>query len=340
MATDFIDGFEAYGNSPDPNYSSRVGGAFKWVPNSGWTPSTPTRSGFGKMLNSAGAARLIGEYATARQEQWSGIAVLGSFSVEMRDYDADTVQMTIQCDGTIGRVRFWRGQTNSTLLAETASNIFSGAVWNYFEWYVFISDTVGAIEARINGQTVLTVSGIDNKVSSLAGFNEIQMAANNVDDFYTNNNVVGPGSYPNNGFMGDIRVDTLFPVGDASVAWTPLTGGSNFAMVDELACDGDTTYNYTTTVGATDYFTFGALSGVVNAVIALQVSGVFRKDDAGTRTFKMHTKSAAAVADGSVWSAANGYLYYYDIFAVDPNTSASWTPAAVNAIQAGITLES
>ena len=49
---------------------------------------------------------------------------------------------------------------------------------------------------------------------------------------------------------------------------------------------------------------------------------------------------AATAAAGASYSIPNAYVYCYDMWVLDPNTTANWTLASVNALQAGYELVS
>ena len=46
-------------------------------------------------------------------------------------------------------------------------------------------------------------------------------------------------------------------------------------------------------------------------------------------------KSGATTANGAPHALTANYIYYRDIVEADPNTSAAWAPAGVNALQIG-----
>jgi hypothetical protein len=136
-------------------------------------------------------------------------------------------------------------------------------------------------------------------------------------------------------------------VGHFNTTWTtpgetqlflPIT--SNWQEVREKYADQDTTYNYTTTVAAKDMFNFEPLAATITAVLAVQVVGCFRKDDAGSRTVEQHLSSAGTEVAAAAYSIPAGYVYCSDFFTLDPATSNAWTVSAVNALQAGYVLAS
>jgi len=59
----------------------------------------------------------------------------------------------------------------------------------------------------------------------------------------------------------DASVEVLFPDRDYTTEWTPLTGSDNYAMVDEVNQDGDTSYNYSDVYLSADLFGYPTITG-------------------------------------------------------------------------------
>jgi hypothetical protein len=155
-----------------------------------------------------------------------------------------------------------------------------------------------------------------------------------LDDLYLADGTTGPGSYPNNSFLGDVRSATLFPIGNSAVSWVPLAN-TNWQEVSEIAMDSDTSYNRTATAGAQDSFNFNPLDVDVNQVVGLQVTVAVRKEDAGARTVAPVVVIAGETYVGTAVSVDVSYLYITSLWPINPGTGASWTAADVNAMQAG-----
>jgi hypothetical protein len=198
---------------------------------------------------------------------------------------------------------------------------------------------------RLNGVQVLNLSGLDTQNTTNAWFEALWFngpaaptgTSLQIDDFFVANTAAGTGLVPFNAFVGDCRVLTLYAAADAATQqWTPLSG-ANWSQVRETRNDGDTTYNATATVGAVDSFTFQQLPANFD-VLAVQVVGSYRRDDAGARTITQQLTSTGTVANGAAYVLPSSYVYCYDIWTVDPHTSAAWTLGAVNAVAAGYTL--
>jgi hypothetical protein len=189
----------------------------------------------------------------------------------------------------------------------------------------------GGYEVIFNGSTIVAQrSGINTTKGTVTTVNSFfwnsDGRAGNLDDFTI---VTG-------GFIGDCRIQTDFPSIDHSVAFTPLTGTSHFAMVDETAMDSDATYNFTSTVGATDLFGFPALVlPAGSSILDVSLVSAARKDDAGNRSFQHQYLSGSTSSFGTPTAISTSYQYFIDAFPNDPATGLPWTLAALNAAFAG-----
>ncbi len=110
---------------------------------------------------------------------------------------------------------------------------------------------------------------------------------------------------------------------------------NNYAAVSEDGVDQDQTYNVSGTVGAIDLY--GTNAGLPSGatVYGVQVCGVYRKDDAGSRSVANLIKSGATQTAGATKSIGTSYQYYSDLFATNPATGASWAVSDVNALEIG-----
>ena len=123
-----------------------------------------------------------------------------------------------------GQFTVYRGPGNGTLLG-TASISVGLNQFNYFEIKATIHDTTGSVEFRINGVTALNLVNQDTRNAGTGVVNAIRIGGINsfgpiwaMDDFY----VCNTSGTTNNDFLGDIRVDTLYPNADGAFsAWTP-----------------------------------------------------------------------------------------------------------------------
>ncbi len=224
------------------------------------------------------------------------------------------------------------GDVNATPVIQDTTILTVGA-WHYLELEVVINSSTGRLSFYKDGLQV--ASSFNGNTGSTAidtvgiGFPEGNPTLTNIgsyDDMYVSNISTREG---------ERRVQTLVPASDSQKQFTPNSGTTDYTQVRELPCDGDTTYVAGATAGLTDLYGITSLSGIPTAISAVQVRSIFRKDDATTRTFSTVLKSNATVVNGTTVAAAGSYQHQVDIAQTDPNTSAAWTAAGVNAALIG-----
>jgi hypothetical protein len=132
-------------------------------------------------------------------------------------------------------------------------------------------------------------------------------------------------------------------VAATTLIWGSITGtGVNWYEVSQNPAQGSNSYVYDTAVGHEDLYTFPALSAIPSAIYAVAVKTIVSKTDAGAKTMSVRCKSGATDSAGTSGTIAPGttYAWVSSLFPTDPNTSAAWTLAALNAAQAGVKVES
>ena len=139
------------------------------------------------------------------------------------------------------------------------------------------------------------------------------------------------GSAPNNDFLGDVRIDAVYPTADGTyTAWTPSTGTSHYALVDETT-PNTTDYNSSNTIGQKDSYVMGNPPSLASQIIyGVRVKVAAQKDDAGSRSMKVGVRSGTTDSLSAAQALGTSQLYYTNIHEVDPGTGASWTPSGVD----------
>lgn len=239
-----------------------------------------------------------------------------------------------------GTIQAYRGNWAQgglfTPLGSTPTNSFPNGAAFFFELGAKIDPSSGSLTLKINGNAVLTVTGISTSTDGTQVFDSIAWAAQSgviIDDFYLCDDAVGPGPTPYDTFVGPSQVITEFVAANSAVAYAPLSG-TNSAMVQETAMDGDATYNFDQTVGHEDLFTITPLPVTANP-IAVQVTGAYRQDQAGTRAVANHLKSAGSDESGVSRTLGGDYVYQHDVWPADPNGNIAWTRTSVDAALIG-----
>lgn len=223
----------------------------------------------------------------------------------------------------------------------TAASSITAATWQFVEFRVKQSPTLGEIECRVNNVTV--ASAINQNMGSTA-ISQIRIEAHatsavvNIDDLYVLDTT---GSAPQNTFIGDSRITVLRPKANGNDNnFTPTGASTNFEAVDDALQDGDATFVEAGQLGAKeDYnqFDFTDLGISPGTIFSTQVVNCAKKTDAGALRYKDQMVIAGTVFS-STEVTANSSLYKMSTFLndVDPSDSAAWTEAKIAAAGSGI----
>lgn len=244
---------------------------------------------------------------------------------------------TVHCGLNVnvnGAIVAFRG-TSATVLGTSANNTIVSGAYQYIECKVVIDDVAGEIVVRVNGVTVLSLTGVDTRNAGNPTANGYRVRGIGttclVDDHY----VCDTSGSANNDFLGDVRIDTIYPNGAGThQSWTPSTGTDHAALVDETA-PNTTDYLTGGAAGSKETLTLQDLS-VNGGILGVQVNAAVAKTDAGASTMKNLIRSGTTEANGAVFAPSTSYLYSSSIHETDPATGSAWLTAAINALEAGV----
>lgn len=248
----------------------------------------------------------------------------------LKENTTNQVALYSLSDGRLSVVRY-----NNAYLGSTASQVIFLSQWNYVEFKVTVHNTTGSAVVRVNGVEVLNLTNQDTSNTGNPWYNNVQLNGNATmsyfDDFYWCN---AEGS-TNNDFLGDCRVETLYPNGAGTYSqWTP-SAGSNYENVDETTPDDDTTYNAADAINEKDTYALGNLATSAGTIYGIQTNLYARKDDAGSAKIKpLHYINATDYL-GTEMSIGDSYYDYFDIAETNPDTASAWTVSDVNALETG-----
>lgn len=231
----------------------------------------------------------------------------------------------------------WEG---TTLRGSSAPNLW--AINSYYWLEVKAINNAaggGAFEVRLNGETILAVTGltIANQFTRVA----IGKSTNGGSDacFFDDWIVWDNSGAINNDFLGERRCVTTMPSGDTLEAdWTPSTGTSGFAMIDESP-PSDADYIQANTAGDISEFSKASIGIDTNDVAGVVVVTRALKTDAGANSFRIGLNSAGFVSNGAEKLPNTTVGYFADIFQRNPNGDIPWTRAAIDAALIRLTRE-
>jgi len=218
------------------------------------------------------------------------------------------------------------------------TTVFAANTWYYLEVRVYIHDTAGAIEVRVNGVAEITVTGADTKAHATldaAEYFQIRglSVTSFIDDFYVRTEA--SSTEVTGGFLGDIKIKPYYPNADGTyTAMTCSTGTTHNTLVDETT-PNTTDYVSSSTALTKDSYGFQDASET-GSIKAVQVSAYCYKADAGFRGAEVFIKSGATEVFGTSQPLSTSAKYVQKVFEQDPNTSADWSQTNLNAAEFGV----
>lgn len=249
-----------------------------------------------------------------------------------------SVGINLKSDGSVAVYRV------STLLGTSAPGVISPVnTWNYIEAKVVCHATTGAVEVRVNGVSVLTLTNVNTDQAATGYHSFVQFGSSGTtpgnagnckySDFY----LLDTTGARNVDFLGDSKVESFVPVADgATTQFTPTPSGTHYTAVDESAPSG-TDYITGTTSGDTDLFDFADIATNPLSVFGVQVCASAYKSDAGNRKLRAVSRVSGTTYDGATDTPLIvDTRYVLQPLDSNPATAGAWTKADVNGAQFGV----
>ncbi len=213
----------------------------------------------------------------------------------------------------------------------TGTTIVPVGSWFYVELKVIVG-TSGHATVQLNGAPEIA-SSLGNfatsNISQIRFENHSLSGNTQIDDVYVLDTT---GSSPQNDFLGDVRVVTLYPVADGThTQWTPDTGTDHFSRVNEHLIDGDASYVKDATPGDKDSYLMDTFLGVIYSA---QLNLGARKGEAALRQLAPLIRQAGTDHVGTTSTLSLDYLFYSWILDNDPLGN-PWLAATINADEFG-----
>lgn len=260
--------------------------------------------------------------------------------------DTTTAQFSL-CLNSDMTLSVLRGTYMGTTLGKTVRALNVG-VWFYIETKVLIDAAAGTVDLKVNGESwaPFPLTGQNTRGATVTTYTNFQLgpsSGNSGGTFYADDLYVldGSGSAPLNDFLGDTRVEAIFPNNNGQ--YSEFMGNdanqvNNYQQVDENPADDDTSYVYAQTIGTRDTYTFPAIAsdGTIRCV---QHWLAMKKDDTATKTVKSLCRDHDNADHDSTATQNPGqttYDYYRFNYTQDPATSATWAKADLTNTQFGV----
>lgn len=247
---------------------------------------------------------------------------------------------------TAGTLEALRGGASGTQLFSVASFCETGAsavTPFYLELKVTLADSGGTVTVHKNGAlftgatfTGDTKNGGTNATLDAFAIGSHSNGPNNThyEDLYVCN---GAGS-TNNDLLGDVSVYTVFPNGNGnSSQWTGSDGNStdNYLLVDENP-PSMTDYVTSSTLNHVDTYAHGAHGVSSGTVKGVMVTAFGQRSGATDGAIEPVARSSSAQSYGPERVVGATATPQTAVFETDPNTSAVWGLAAVDAAEFGV----
>lgn len=251
-------------------------------------------------------------------------------------FDAPSASLSVRRGGTT---------TDGTLLGSYVIPSYSSSQWYFIEFKAFIDNTAGVAVLKVNGNTVINLSGIDSQVSGNAYADTVRYGSSqdgNVnaalcDDIYICDGQTGAGSNPCNDFLGDVRCD--YSPADGNGATSDFTGSDgnstdNYLLVDDATPNEDTDYVQSSTLNQKDTYTLANVTPSAGTVFGIQGILRERKTTAGARSIAGVTRLSGTDEVGPTVSLGTSYEYALDVRETKPG-GGDWSITDLNNLEYG-----
>lgn len=295
----------------------------------------PTAASFGPNSGGITVPTAAGPYTLGMR--FISTNAYGSSQEICRFYDASNNQQVTFSTDSGGTITAKRGTFGSgTVLGTSSGTTMTQNVWDYVEFQVTVSATVGTVAVRINGATVLTLTNINTLGGGGAAvIGKIAIGSNQtnfIQDLYI---VDSTGSH-NNTFLGDVHVSAFTPTSNGTYTdYTPNGAASLYQCVNATTPTDSTVFASDSNPG--DKMSVNlAPSSVAGTIAAVVNIGRMKKTDSGTRTANLFALNGGTEVDGSSIALGTSYAYYQQVLEVDPNTGVPFTNLGFTTLQLGV----
>lgn len=356
MSLLWMDGFDHYGAGAAGRLAM-LDGAWAQITNASSAPSaTWPRTGsygFAAVVSTSSEVNrrvLGGAKTTVGLGAAFYLTALPATNGRLKLFDFRDAANGIQCAIVVqstGTIAAYRGD-NSTLLGTSAAPAVTAAAQTHVEAKVTFDNTTGAIEVRVNGVSVLNLSGIDTVNTANVECSQVGVGCTPVagspgglgtlyfDDLFAWDDA---GAQCND-FLGDRRVRTIFPSADTAMEeWTATGATDGYDCINDASPDGETTYiSALPLVGSppaplTSIYALEDPPAGVGSIAAVQTYVRMRKTEAGDTNVKVSLLSSGDEAEGADRAITEAYTYWTDVHELNPNTGTPWSESSLSAAQ-------
>lgn len=244
-----------------------------------------------------------------------------------------TIQMSLHLysDG----LRVYRGST----LLETNTGLFSVNTWYYIEFKTTINNT-GSYYVQVSETQELSNASVDTQESANAYANNVKFWNTEGTPYYDDIYILDGTGSDNNDFLGEVKVEALYPSSDTvSADWLTSAGSDHYALVDEDPSNEDTDYVRSDNTDDLDLWNYDDINASGATIYGIQINTQLRLESAATQDVYSSIKSGTTASHGSIYVITDtSYKTISRVSETDPDTSAMWTSDGVDAAQFGVKL--
>ena len=258
--------------------------------------------------------------------------------------DAANANQLIFVLGTDGAVVAYRGINYASMLFTTllgrSAPCITANTYQHLEFKVKIDNSTGTLEVRVNGVTVLNLSGIDTQATANAETSQVIMGTGwllpggahaDIDNLHTWDTVAGEGPTD---FVGNACVIRRTFNADTAIAdWAKSTGGTGYTLIGDAS---DASYISSATVNDKSAFGMANMAANVAGVVYMQLNFRGLKSDSGNCSVAPAFESAGSETLLSAQALTVAQTWRWGILAHDPHTGAAWAKAAADAATVGL----
>lgn len=239
-----------------------------------------------------------------------------------------------------GLINAQTATTGSVSTIATSTSPLKLSLWSCLEMWLVLGNA-GECEVKLNGETILDFSGDTLATETPASIRQICLGAlpatlfGLAQCYYDDLAVNDTAGAVNNSWVGRGGIVALVPnaAGD-STQWA-ASAGSNYQCVDEIPPTDDTDYVYDDTVDQLDLYNLTDNSAVGD-VQAICVWARAKSNTPGSGNLALVVKSGATTSAGPDEGLDVSYAYESRIIELNPDDSAAWEDADLDALQAGV----
>lgn len=218
-------------------------------------------------------------------------------------------------------------QVGGATFYTSAPGVIIAGVYAYVEFQVHVATVGGSFTLRVNGNTVLSQTGINTDPAAAGSVDTVEIRGAGgggtcfFDDFY----LFDTTGAANNSFAGPVRVYTALPTSDNTpLLWTPSTGTVHFSLVNGVPAESQTTYVFDAGVGNSDDY----LYNLTNVPASVTILGVQHGVDAFLDAAGAGSvgSDCATHVSGSTALSTSPHIYSFPRD-TDPVVAGPWTLA-------------